>query len=274
MCDDVARTLRHQGATLNGYAEQIVKLGTCQTVETGNGVSCQLFLPTNVVNAALKNNEFTRAAASLIRHQAGRAVYTAHISRLPAEVRLRKRPLLETVTLRIAQFFGSQYFGNRLSELGELTNREFAAADELFGQVILGVGKELEKARRYFVVRGDVDAAMTHALMHIEMLLCAAASACATDAARPARWKGTSSVEKLRAVGLHEWFELFARDLDQYFLERERWKGDCELLLLAGHVERVAWSFGFIFSTKVPEQIWMDLQTDEQIDNTRRMLLL
>jgi hypothetical protein len=274
VCDDVAGTLRQQGAVLNGYGEQTVKLGTCQVLGADGDVRCHLFVPADLVKAVQKESEFTRAAASLIQHQAGRAVYAAHVARLPADVRNRARPLLETVTLRIGQFFVSQYFGNRLSALGELTDAEFAAADDLFVRVIEASGAELERARLHFLEHRNFETASTHALMHIEMLLCAAASACGTDAGRPARWLGTRSLEALRAVGLDEWFELFARDLDQYFLSRDHWSGDSELLLLSGHVERVSWSYGFIWSSKVPEQVWMDVQTEEQIAQTRAMLKL
>jgi hypothetical protein len=271
--DDVVRSLRQRGVPLNDQTAQAAKLGTCHTVETPQGVTCQLFVPTELVNAVVKGHQVARAAAGLIRHQAGRATYIASlVRRVPMETLQRPRPLLETVGLRIAQFFSSHYFGGRLSGLADLSDAEFAATEALYSQALVAGMQEIERARRHFIEHRDVNAALTHALMHVELLLSATASACATTAGQMGRWKDSNSIQALRAVSLDEWFELFARDLERYFDSRGRWTGDDELLLLGGHIERVLWSFGIVLSTKVAEEIWMEAVTDEQLVNIRAML--
>lgn len=83
----------------------------------------------------------------------------------------------------------------------------------------------------------------------------------------------SKSIEVLQAVSLGEWFELLALDLERFFDSRENLTGDSDLILLGSHIERVLWSFGIVLSTPTPEQIWMDVCAEEQLENMRLMLL-
>ncbi len=274
VADDIVRSLRQREVALNDYAAQVVRLGTCHTTETPDGVSSQLFVTTEAVNLVAKGHPLARAAAALICHQAGRATYYATmVAKIPKETLQRQRPLLETVGLRIAHFFCSHYFGGRLSGIGRISDEEFAATDGLYNQTLAGCVQGITGARLHFIEHRDVDAALGQALGHVELLLCATANACATTGCEIVRWKASKSVEALRVISLGDWFELFALDLERFFDSRERLAGDNDLVLLGSHIERVLWSFGMVLSTSAPEQIWMDVLADEQLENTRLMLL-
>lgn len=237
-------------------------------------MSCQLFITTEAVKLVAKGHPLARAAAALIRHQAGRATYYATVvTKIPKETLQRQRPLLEAVGLRIAHFFCSHYFGGRLSRIGRISAEEFAATDGLYSQTLAGCVQGITSARLHFIEHRDVDAALGQALGHVEQLLCATANACATTGGVVDRWKASKSIEALQAVSLGDWFELFALDLERFFDSRERLAGDSDLVLLGSHIERVLWSFGIVLSTPAPEQIWMDVLGDEQLENTRLMLL-
>lgn len=271
--DNIVRSLRQRGVTLNDHAAQVVKLGTCHTTETPDGVSSQLFVTTEAVNLVTKGHPLARAAAALIRHQAGRATYYATVvARIPKETLQRQRPLLEAIQLRIAHFFCSHYFGGRLSGGGLASDEEFAAVDSLYGQVLAGCVQGITSARLHFIEHRDVDIALGLALGHVEQLLCATANACATTGNKIERWKKSKSIEALQAVSLGEWFELLALDLERFFDSRENLTGDSDLILLGSHIERVLWSFGIVLSTPTPEQIWMDVCAEEQLENMRLML--
>jgi len=271
--DNIVRSLRQRGVALNDHAAQVVKLGTCHTTETPYGVSSQLFVTTEAVNLVTKGHPLARAAAALIRHQAGRATYYATVvSRIPKETLQRQRPLLEAIGLRIAHFFCSHYFGGRLSGIGLVSDEEFAATDSLYCQTLAGCVQGIASARLHFIEHRDVDAALGLALGHVEQLLCATANACATTGGKIDQWKASKSIEALQAVSLGEWFELLALDLERFFDSRESLAGDSNLILLGSHIERVLWSFGIALSTPAPEQIWMDVLADEQLENTRLML--
>ena len=274
VADNIVRSLHQRGVALNDYTAQVVSTGTCHTTETSDGVSCQLFITTEAVKLVAKNHPLARAAAALIRHQAGRAVYYATVvAKIPKEALQRQRPLLEAVGLRIAHFFCSHYFGGRLSGIGRSSDEEFAATDGLYSQTLAGCVQGVTSARLHFIEHRDVDVALGQALGHVEQLLCATANACATTGGEVDRWKASKSVETLQALSLGDWFDLFALDLERFFDSRERLAGDNDLVLLGSHIERVLWSFGIVLSTPTPERIWMDVLADEQLENTRLMLM-
>ena len=274
VADNIVRSLRQRGVALNDYTAQVVRLGTCHTTETPDGVASQIFVTTEAVNLVAKGHPLARAAAALIRHQAGRATYYATVvAKIPREILQRQRPLLETVGLRIAHFFCSHYFGGRLSGIGRISDEEFAATDGLYNQILVGCVQGINSARLHFIEHRDVDAALGQVLGHIEQMLCATANACATTGGEVARWKVSKSIKALQVISLGDWFELFALDLERFFDSRERLAGDKDLILLGSHIERVLWSFGIVLSTPVPEQIWMDALADEQLENTRLVLL-
>jgi hypothetical protein len=267
--------LRQRGVALNDHAAQLVKLGTCHTTETPDGVSSQLFVTTEAVNLVTQGHPLAHAAAALIRYQAGRATYYATVAaRIPKETLQRQRPLLEAIGLRIAHFFCSHYFGGRLSGGGLVSDEEFAAADGLYGQALAGCVQGIASARLHFIEHRDVDVALGLALGHVEQLLCATANACATTGSKIDRWKASKSIEALQAVSLGEWFELLALDLERFFDSRENLTGDSDLILLGSHIERVLVSFGIVLSTptSTPERIWMDVFAEEQLENMRLML--
>ena len=273
VADNIVRSMKQRGIALNDYAAQGAKLGTCHTTETSDGVSCQLFVTTEAVKLVTKCHPLARPAAALIRHQAGRAVYYATVAaKIPRETLQRQRPLLELVGLRIAHFFCSHYFGGRLSGIGRSSDEEFAATDGLFSQTLAGCVQGITSARLHFIEHRDVDAALGQALVHVEQLLCATANACATTGDEVDRWKASKSVGALQAVSLGDWFHLFGLDLERFFDSREYLVGDHDLVLLGSHIERVLWSFGIVLSTPAPQQIWMDVLPDEQLENTRLML--
>lgn len=273
VADNIERSLRQRGVALNDYTAQVVRLGCCHTIETPDGVSSQLFVTTEAVNLVVKGHPLARAAAALIRHQAGRATYYATVvAKIPKEMLQRQKPLLETVELRIAHFFCSHYFGGRLSGIGRLSDDEFAATDGLCSQTLASCLQGITNARLHFIEHRNVDAALSQALGHVEQMLCATANACATTGVEVSRWKASKSIKALQAVSLGEWFELFALDLERFFSSRESLSGDNDLVLLGCHIERVLWSFGIVLSTQAPEQIWMDVLADEQLDSTRLML--
>lgn len=273
VADNVVRSLRQRGVQLDDLEAHSAKLGTCHVFESQAGLRCQLFVPRELVDAVVRNTGRARHAAALIRYQAGRATYFANlVGRVPSEVMQRPRPLLEAVTLRIAQFFSSHYFGGRLSHPGEFSEAEFSAAETLYSQSLANGMREIERARQHFIEHRDVNAALSHALTQVKLVLIATAIACATTPGRAEKWKSSASFEILRGSSLGEWFGLFAHDLERYFDSRAGWTGDDELRLLAGHVERVLWSSGILLSTKVSEEIWMDVVTEAQLAELRVML--
>ncbi|MEQ6438089.1 DUF4238 domain-containing protein [Comamonas sp. w2-DMI] len=272
--DNVVHSLRERGVTLNDYTAQTVKLGTCHVTEIPDGVSCQLFVTTQAVNMVTKGHQLARAAAALIRHQAGRATYYATVaSKIPKEILQRPRPLLEIIGLRTAHLFCSHYFGGRLSGIGRISDEEFSATDDFYSQALASCFQGIGNARLHFIQSRDVDAALLLALGHVEQMLCATANACATTGGEVERWKASKSIEALQAVGLGDWIELFDLDLGRFFDSRESLVGDSDLVLLGSHIERVLWSFGIVLSIPAPEQIWMEVLGDEQLKSTRLMLL-
>lgn len=273
VADNIVRSLRQRGVMLNDYAAQVVRLGSCHTIETPDGVSSQLFVPTEAVNLVVNGHPLARAAAALIRHQAGRATYYATVvANIPRETLQRQRSLLETVGLRITHFFCSHYFGGRLSGIERISDDEFAVADGLYSQTLASCLQGITNARLHFIEHRNVDAALSQALWHVEQMLCATANACATTGGEVSRWKASKSIEVLQAVSLGDWLELFALDLERFFDSRESLAGDNDLVLLSSHIERVLWSFGIVLSTQTPQQIWMDVLLDEQLESTRLML--
>jgi len=271
--DNIVRSLRQRGVEMNDYSVQVVKLGTCHMVETTDGVSSQLFFTTEAVNLVATGHPLSRAAAVLIRHQAGRATYYATVvAKIPTDILRRKRPLLETVGLRIAHFCCSHYFGGRLSGIGCISDAEFVETDVLYNQTLSGCVQGIVRARLNFIEHRDVDAALVQALAHVEQLFCATASACATTGGEIDRWKASKSLVALQACSLSDWFELFALDLERFFDSRERLAGDNDLVILGSHIERVLWSFGIVLSTRVQEQIWMEVFSDDQLESTRLIL--
>jgi hypothetical protein len=60
--------------------------------------------------------------------------------------------------------------------------------------------------------------------------------------------------------------------LERFFDSRERLAGDNDLVILGSHIERVLWSFGIVLSTRVQEQIWMEVFSDDQLESTRLIL--
>lgn len=273
--DDVPRSLRQRGVPLDHHGEQMVKLGTCHTTEAADGVSSLIFVATDAVKNSAPGNPLSRAYAALIRHQAGRATYYAVVAAKVSKASLQKqRPLLEAVGLRIAHFVSSHYFGGRLSGIGQLSNEEFAATDTFFNQALADSMQGISHARLQFFEHRNVDATLSQALVHTERLLCATASACATTVDTTDRWETSKSIASLQAVGLGDWLELFALDLERYFSSYEYIMDDSSLLLLGSHVERVLWSFGIVLTMRIPEQIWMEVHSDEQLAHTRQMLCI
>lgn len=265
--------MRERGVLVNDYTAQAVQLGTCHVNERQDGVSCQLFVTTQAVNLVTKRHPLARAAAALIRYQAGRAVYyAAVISKTPQETLERPRPPLEAIGLRIAHLYCSHYFGGRLSGLGQMSDEDFTASDELYSQTLAACFQGIADARLHFIQHRDVDAALLPALCHVEQMLCATASACAATCGEVGRWKASKSIEILKAVSLGDWFGLLSLDLGRFFDSHKDVAGDTDLVLLASHVERVLWSFGIVLSTPTSEQIWMDVFMDEQLENVRLML--
>jgi uncharacterized protein DUF4238 len=273
IADDIAHSLRQRGVGLDDYSAEAVKLGTCSITETSDGVSSELFVTTDAVNHVVKGTSLARPAAMLIRHQTGRATYYATIvAKIPKEVLQRQRPELEGVGLRIANFFSSHYFGGRLSAMGRLSDEEFAATDALYNLTLTRCMQGITNARLHFIEHRDFHGAIRPALFHAEQMLCATASACASTAGEVQRWRESRSIEALRAVSLGDWFELFALDLERFFGSRESMSGNKDLVLLGSHVERVLWSFGILLASPAPDQVWMEVQSDEQLKSTRAML--
>jgi hypothetical protein len=273
VADDIVRSLRHRGVTLNGYAAQDAKQGGCYTAETKDGVSCQLFVTTEAVKLAAKGQLLAHPASVQIRHQAGRATYYATVvSKISKETLRRERPMLEATGMRIAHLFCSHYFGGRLSGIRHISDNEFAATDDLYNRTLTECMKGISNARLHFIEHKDVDAALGQALGHAERLLYATANACATTGGEVVRWKASNSIETLQSVSLGDWFELFALDLERFFDSRESVADDNGLILLGSHIERVLWSFGIALSTRSPEQIWMNVMTDEHLEQIRLML--
>jgi hypothetical protein len=273
IADDIVRSLRQRGLRIEGVTADAVKLGTCHTSETRDGVSSELFVTSDAVNHVAKATAFARPSAILIRYQAGRATYYATIvAKISKDLLRRQRPELEGVGLRIAHFFCSHYFGGRLSAMGRLSDEEFVAVDALYNLTLAASMAGIANSRLHFIEHGDFHGAIRPALFHAEQMLCATANACATTVGDAQRWRESRSMGVLRAVGLGDWFDLFALDLERFFSTRERMSGDTDLILLGSHLERVLWSFGIILSSPTPDQVWMEVQSDGQLENTRAML--
>lgn len=271
--DNIVHSLHQRGEKLNGCAAQAVRWGACYLTETPAGVSCQLFLTTASVNLVAKGHPLARSAAAMIRHQAGRATYYATVfTKIPIQTLQHQRPLLEAVGLRIANFFCSHYFGGRLSGLGHVSDEDFAITDALYSEALPIYMQRITSARLHFIEYRDVDAALDQALGHVEQLLCAVATACASTSGEVDRWRSSKSLECLKGASLGHWFELFALDLERFFNSRERLNGDNDLVLLGSHIERVLWSFGIVLSTHSPGQIRMDVLSDEQLQHILLML--
>lgn len=273
VADHIVRSLRERGVALNDYTAEAVKLGACHVTETPDGVTCQLFVTTETVKLITTDNPLFRTAAAQIRYQAGRATYYATVvAKIPKEKMQRPRPLLETVGLRIAHLFCSHYFGGRLSGIESSSEEEFAATDDRYSETLVSCVQGITDVRLHSIEHRDWDVALGQALGCVEQLLCATANACATTGSEDDRWKASKSIKVLRAVSLGDWLELFALDLEKLYDSREGLAGDTDLVVLGSHVERVLWSFGIVLSTPAPEQIWMDVLTDEQLEHTRLML--
>lgn len=271
---DISRSLRKRGVTLNEYADQFVSCGFCHMTETQFGVSCQIFLTASSVDMALKRHPLSRAAAATICHQAGRATYYAIVAaKVSRKEWHRQRPLLDMLELQIAHFVCSQYFGGRLCGIKSFSEKDFIAADGLFIRVLDKCMNGISAARLQFISHRDVNAALSLAFVQVEQLLNAAASACATGALDFLDyWKRSESVALLRTVGLGDWFELFALDLQRIFDSRDVLSGDGELVMLGSHVRRVLWSFGVIVSSQTPGQVFMEVLSEKQLENIRKVL--
>lgn len=271
--DDIVRSLRQRGVALNDHAAQDVKRGACHTLETQEGVSCQLFLTTEAAKLAAKGDSLARAATASIRYQAGRATYYATVvSKIPKETLRRQRPLLEATGMRIAHFFCSHYFGGRLSGIGPVSDEDFADADDLYCQTLSDCVKGIASVRLNFIENNDANTALSAVLGYAEQLLCATVKAYTTTGGKVSRWGASKSIQELKTVSLGEWFALFALDLERFFDSRESLAEDNDLILLGSHIERVLWSFGIALSTRSSEQIWMNAIGDEELERTRLML--
>lgn len=273
--DNVAQSLRRRGLQLTEVAAQSVTSGTCHVIDSQGGLNCQLFVPRQLVDAVVRGTEKARGAAALIRHQAGRATYFASLAaRVPSDILRRTRPLLGRETLRIASVFASHYFGARMSTDCRLSDSELSATIGVYGQVAAASARELERARVHFMEHRDANAAIGHALTHAELLLTATATSCAAFVGHIDRLTqgGDGGAAVLRAATLDEWVLLFARDLERYFESRENWEGDEQLRLLAGHVERLLWSFGIVLTENGPESIIIHTLTDDRLSEFRKIL--
>jgi Protein of unknown function (DUF4238) len=186
--DNVPQSLKRRGLQLNEPWAPSVTSGHCHIVELADSVKCQLFVPSVLVEEARSKTEASAAAAGLIRSQAGRATYFAHLlQRVPLEVFRRPRPLLEKAGLRIAQAFASEYFGARLSGRAQLNDAQTIVALDHWRKLAAGRLEQIALARAHFVEHKNVDAVLTHILAHAEVFLTSSAAACAAFQAEPTR---------------------------------------------------------------------------------------
>ena len=266
VADNVVQSLRNRGLQFNGLAAQSVMPGTCHVVETPGHVKCQLFVPISVVNSIVRGTPAAAGASRLIRHQAGRAVYYAHLTaKVTAEVWSRPAPLLTKEGLRTMQRIASHYFGARLSVVDDLLPQEISDALELWKRTAVACAQEVEKARQYLIETNDADKAIPHAWVHAELFLTTTATACAAVPGHGTKLaQALVACTELSDVPLDDWLTLYARDLERYFENREAWREDEDLRLLATHLERLLWGFGVVLSEEGPDQVRMVALADER----------
>lgn len=264
--DNVVQSLRNRGLQFNELAAQSVMPGTCHVVETPGHVKCQLFVPISVVNSIVRGTPAAAGASRLIRHQAGRAVYYAHLTaKVTPEVWSRPAPLLTKEGLRTMQRIASHYFGARLSVVDDLLPQEISDALELWKRTTVACAQEIEKARQYLIETNDANKALPHAWVQAELFLTTTATVCAAvpgHGTKLAQALGTCA--ELSDVPLADWLTLYERDLERYFENREAWREDEDLRLLATHLERLLWGFGVVLSEEGPDQVRMVALADER----------
>ena len=57
--------------------------------------------------------------------------------------------------------------------------------------------------------------------------------------------------------------------MERYFENRETWREDEDLRLVATHLERLLWGFGVVLSEEGPDQVRMVALTDERLAQMR-----
>lgn len=272
--DNVVQSLRNRGLQFNGVAAQAVMLGTCHVVETPGHVKCQLFVPISVVDSIVRGTPAAASASRLIRHQAGRATYYAHLTaRVAPEVWTRPAPLTTKEGLRSTQRIASHYFGARLSVVGELSTQEVSDALEFWERTAVACAREIERARQHLIETNDATKALPHAWVHTELFLTATAAACAVVPGQGAKLtEALAACSELSDVPLNDWLTLYARDLERYFENRESWREDEDLRLLATHLERLLWGFGVVLSENGQDQVMMVSLAHERLAQVRGAL--
>ncbi|MGQ0730337.1 DUF4238 domain-containing protein [Acidovorax sp.] len=272
--DNVVQSLRNRGLQLNELAAQYVMPGTCHVVETPGHVKCQLFVPISVVNSIVRGTPAAAGASRLIRHQAGRAVYYANLTaKVPPEVWSRPAPLLNKEGLRTMQRIASHYFGARLSVVDDLLPQEISDAVELWKGTAVACAQEIENARQHLIETNDANKALPHAWAHAEVFLTTTATACAAVPGHGTKLaQALVACTELSDVPLDDWLTLYARDLERYFKNRETWREDEDLRLLATHLERLLWGFGVTLFEEGPDHVRMVALEGERLVQMRGTL--
>ncbi|CAN7148971.1 DUF4238 domain-containing protein [Acidovorax delafieldii] len=272
--DNVLQSLINRGLQFNEMAAQSVMLGTCHLVETHGRVQCQLFVPISVVNSIVRGTPAAAGASKLIRHQAGRAVYYSYLTaKVPAEVWSKPAPLLTKEGLRAVQRVASHYFGARLSGVDDSLPQELSDALELWKRTTVACALEIGNARQYLIETNDADKAIPHAWVHAELFLTTTASTCAAFPGRGIRLaEALGACAELSDVPLADWLTLYERDLERYFENREAWREDEDLRLLATHLERLLWGFGVVLFEEGPDKVRMLALDGESLSQVRRAL--
>lgn len=272
--DNVVQSMRNRGLQFNGLAAQSVMLGTCHLVEKHGRVQCQLFVPISVVNSIVRGTPAAAGASKLIRHQAGRAVYYSYLTaKVPAEVWSKPAPLLTKEGLRAVQRVASHYFGARLSGVDDSLPQELSDALELYKRTTVACALEIENARQYLIETNDPDKAIPHAWVHAELFLTTTAAACAAFPGQGTKLaEALGACTELSEVPLADWLTLYERDLERYFENREAWREDEDLRLLATHMERLLWGFGVLLFEEGPDRVRMVALDGKSLSQVRRAL--
>lgn len=272
--DNVVRSLRNRGLQINEMAAQFVMTGTCHVVETPGRVTCQLLIPNSVVNSIVRSTTTAAGATRQIRYQAGRAVYYAHLTaKVAPEVWRRPSSLLTREGRSTMQRIASHYFGARLSLADDLTPHEITDALELWKLTAVACTQEIGNARQHLVETNDANKALSHAWFHAELFLSAAAIACAVVPGHGIKLaQALAACTVLSDIPLADWLTLFARDLERYFENRENWREDEDLRLLATHMERLLWGFGVVLAEEGADHIRMIALADEMLSQLRKGL--
>jgi hypothetical protein len=132
--------------------------------------------------------------------------------------------------LYLAQNAASNYFGARLANpetMDAATLRQALAAPASFFVMHLAA---LQRARAEFQADGNPDAVLLAIAMHVDGLLCTAASSCVLRGLDEGAWKDSECAHVLDREGLTDWFALFARDLEACFASPHRWQGLQEVI--------------------------------------------